>query len=259
MQPPTEKILLIAGVDPSGCAGIAADLKTCMALGAYGLPVVTTVTAQNTVAVTGIQPVSASLLHAQLETVLSDIEVRAVKIGLITDPSHVEVLVSMLNKFRLTNIVVDPVLRSTTGFKFSDSTLTRAYLEQLFPVVDVITPNIDEASALSGLNVIDVASMKEAAGRLNAGGARNVVITGGHLPGSAVDVLYDGSTYQIFEAKKIEPVNVRGLGCTFSTALAIQLARGKNLPLAIRAAKELIARAMADPHKIGNGRGALRL
>ena len=255
--PPTTKILIIAGLDPSGCAGLAADVKTCMALNAYSLPVITTVTAQNTQQVASIHPVPMETIRAQFDAVVADIQIDAVKIGLLTESTNFVLLASLLVQARLTNIVVDPVLRSTTGFTFGNETVLRAYREVLFPVADVITPNIDEASALSGIAVTGISSMKDAAQRLHAFGSRNVVITGGHLPGNATDVLFDGTAYELFESPKIEPVQVRGLGCTFSAALAVHLANGKSLPEAIRASKEFIANAMQHPLNIGHGRGAL--
>ena len=252
-----KNILLIGGLDPSGCAGVAADLKTCMAWGAYGLPVITTITAQNTREVSGVYSVATETIRSQVEAIVSDIEVHAVKIGLLGDSAILDLVDSLCREHRWTNIVVDPVLRSTSGYDFADSSLARNYTEKLFSCADVITPNIDEASLLSGMEVKDIASMKEAAIRLHEFGAKNVVVTGGHLQRSAVDVLYDGSSYQLFDAPKLTNTNARGLGCTFATILAVHLAQGESISAAITGAKQYIARALVHPFRIGKGRGPL--
>jgi hydroxymethylpyrimidine/phosphomethylpyrimidine kinase len=252
-----KNILLIGGLDPSGCAGIAADLKTCMAWDAYGLPVITVVTAQNTQGVSAIEPVPLKTIQAQVESIVSDIEIHAVKIGLLGSSRILNLVVSLCREYALPNIVVDPVLRSTTGYDFFDSGLVRNYIEKLFPVADVITPNIDEATLFSAIEVKDLPSMKEAAIKLHRSGAKNVVITGGHLPESAIDLLYDGSRHQVFEAKKVTNTNARGLGCTFASIVAVHVARKESIPSAITAAKEFIAKAMVHPFRIGKGRGPL--
>ena len=250
-------VLAIGGLDPSGCAGIAADLKTIMAWDAYGLAVVTVVTAQNTQRVTGVFPVSNDAIRAQFESIVSDIEVHAVKVGLLADASVLNVVAELLREARLTNIVVDPVLRSTTGFSFGDEKLLRAYKDSLFPLADVITPNLDEASAWTGMEFHDVESMKKATVNLHQMGPKNIVITGGHLQGDASDVFYDGARTQVFAGPKIPNANARGLGCTFASVLAVHLARNQSIPVAIESAKSYIAKAMAHPYQIGKGRGPL--
>ncbi|MCI0412162.1 bifunctional hydroxymethylpyrimidine kinase/phosphomethylpyrimidine kinase [bacterium] len=251
-----KNILTIAGFDPSGCAGVAADLKTFQAWGVYGVAVITAITAQNTQRVSRVYPVSTDLIQAQFESILSDIEIHAVKIGLLTESTILELVVSLCKRFQLTNIVVDPVLRSTTGFDFANPAIVTAYKEKLFPASDIITPNLDEASVFAEMEVKDVVSMKEASIRLHRYGAKNVVITGGHLENEAVDVWYDGTRHEIFVAPKVMAQS-RGLGCTFSSILAVHLARNMELSTAIPAAKDYIARAMAHPFKIGRGRGPL--
>ncbi len=250
-------ILTIAGFDPSGCAGVAADLKTFQAWGVYGVAVITTITAQNTQEVTGVYPVNLDIIQSQFEAIISDIEIHAVKIGLLTESTILELVVSLCEKFKLTNIVVDPVLRSTTGFEFTRSPVIAGYKEKLFPIADIITPNIDEASVFAEMEVKDVDSMKGAAVKLHTCGAKNVVITGGHLEADAVDVLYDGAQHEIFTAKRVVNASARGLGCTFSSVLAVHLARNLGISIAIPAAKDYIARAMSHSFKIGKGRGPL--
>ena len=252
-----KNVLTIAGFDPSGCAGVAADLKTFQAWGVYGVAVITSITAQNTQEVSGVYPVRPEIIQAQFESIVSDIEIHAIKIGLLTKSTILELVVSLCQRHQLSNIVVDPVLTSTTGYQFAEAEVIETYKEKLFPVVDVITPNIAEASVFAGIEVKDVASMKEAAMRLHEYGPKNVVITGGHLETEAVDVWYNGGQHELFAAPKVAN-NFRGLGCTFSSILAIHLARKLDLSTAIPSAKDYIAEAMSHPNKIGKGRGPLK-
>jgi hydroxymethylpyrimidine/phosphomethylpyrimidine kinase len=251
-----KNILTIAGFDPSGCAGVAADLKTFQAWNAYGVAVITSITAQNTQRVSAVYPVALEAIESQFESILSDIEIHAVKIGLLTKSTILELVVSLCQRRKLSNIVVDPVLTSTTGYQFADADVIGSYKERLFPIADVITPNIEEASVFAGIKVKDVVSMKAAVIRLQKYGPKNVVITGGHLEKEAVDVWYDGARHQQFTAPKAAN-NFRGLGCTFSSILAVHLARNLNLSIAIPAAKNYVARAMSHSYKIGKGKGPL--
>ena len=230
-------ILTIAGFDPSGCAGVAADLKTFQAWDAYGVAVITSITAQNTQRVSAVYPIALEAIESQFESIVSDIEIHAVKIGLLTKSTILELVVSLCKHHQLSNIVVDPILTSTTGYQFSDADVIESYKEKLFPIADIITPNIEEASVFAEIKVKDVVSMKEAAIRLQKYGAKNVVITGGHLETEAVDVWYDGGQHKLFAAPKVAN-NFRGLGCTFSSILAIHLARKMDLSTAIYSAKD---------------------
>jgi hydroxymethylpyrimidine/phosphomethylpyrimidine kinase len=243
-----KNVLTIAGLDPSGCAGITADLKTFQAFSVHGLAVVTAITAQNTVGVNGVFAVNPEVIRAQFKSIVSDIKIHAVKIGLLPDSDTVRLVADLCRN--LTNIVVDPILSSTTGYRFADEALMEAYKRFLFPIADAITPNLDEATVLSGSG-----SMKEAAAMLHKMGPKNVVITNGDL--SATDLLYDGNEYREFPAQKIPTENNRGTGCVFSSILAVHLARGQQLPTAIIAAKEYIAHGLTDSYKIGKGRGTL--
>ncbi len=249
--------MAIGGWDPSGCAGIAADLKTVMAWNAYGTAVITALTGQNTQTVKGVYPVALDIIRSQLESVVSDIEVHAVKVGLLANPAIANLVVSLIQEFRLTNIVVDPVLRSTTGYELGDEEIVEAYKEKLCPIADVLTPNIDEASVLSGLEVKDVESMKDAAVKLRSLGAKHVIITGGHLEKTATDVWYDGTEHRVFEAPTILNTNARGTGCTFASIVAVHLASNQNIAVAIPAAKKYIAQALVHRFQIGKGRGPL--
>jgi hydroxymethylpyrimidine/phosphomethylpyrimidine kinase len=248
-----KNVLTIAGMDPTGCAGVLADLKTFTAWRVYGLAVVTALTAQNTQRVEAVYPVPLEVIGAQLESIVSDIEIHAVKIGLLPDAKTGELVAELLRTFQLTNIVVDPVFRSSTGYTFADDKLIAVYREKLFPLAEVITPNLDEASTLAGMQVHDPATMKQAAEILYKMGPKQVVITGGHLEMRAMDVHFDGIKPTVHDAPKVASTNTRGAGCTFSSILALQLAKRVKVYAAIDPAKKYIARAMVHPFKIGKG------
>jgi len=252
-------VLTIGGLDPSGCAGVSADLKTFAAWRVHGLCVVTAITAQNTQGVEGVFAVTGEIVRAQLQSIVSDIEVHAVKIGLLPDVAALKLVVALCKEYQLTNIVVDPVLRSTTGYDFADEKMIDTCWRSLFPIADVITPNLDEASLLSRMKVEDVSTMKSAAAKLHEIGARSVVITGGHLKGPPIDVFFDGKEYREFEGSRIVSENTRGTGCTFSSILAVHLARNQDLPTAVIAAKEYIARALTPSWRLGKGKGPLNV
>ena len=252
-----KNILVIAGLDPSGCAGIIADLKTLMAWRMYGMAVITAIASQNTQRVDNVYPVPPEVIGAQIESIVADIEVHAVKIGLIPNVMALEVIVELCRTFRFSNIVVDPILRSSTGYTFADEKMITAYKEKLFPIADVVTPNIDEASVFAGIEVHDVATMKQAAEKILALGPKNTVITGGHLEARAMDLHYDGIKHTVYDAPKVATTNTRGLGCTFSSIVALHLAKKLKVQSAIDPAKKYIARAMMHPFKIGKGHGPI--
>jgi hydroxymethylpyrimidine/phosphomethylpyrimidine kinase len=250
-------ILVIAGLDPSACAGVIVDLKTLMAWRMYGVAVVTAITAQNTQRVDSVYPVPMEVIGSQLESIVGDIEIHAVKIGLMPNAKTIELIVELLRTFKLTNIVVDPIFKSSTGYQFADDKMIQAYKEKLFPLVEAVTPNLNEASILAGMDVHDVATMKEACSKILQLGPKNVVITGGHLDNRAQDVHYDGVRHTVFDAPKLATNHNRGLGCTFSTILALHLAKKTKVVAAIDPAKKYLARAMQHPFKIGTGNGPI--
>jgi hydroxymethylpyrimidine/phosphomethylpyrimidine kinase len=252
-----KNVITIAGLDPSGCAGVIADLKTMMAWRAYGMAVITCITAQNTQRVDSVYPVPMEVIGSQLEALVGDVEIHAVKIGLMPNAMTMELVVELVRSFKLSNIVVDPIFRSSTGYQFADDKMISIYREKLFPLADVVTPNLEEASILAGIPVHDVNTMKEAAEKIQRIGPKNVVVTGGHLESRAMDVLYDGIKHSVFDAPKVSTTNTRGTGCTFSTILALHLARKTRVYAAIDPAKKYIARAMVHPFKIGTGNGPL--
>jgi hydroxymethylpyrimidine/phosphomethylpyrimidine kinase len=250
-------ILVIAGLDPSACAGVIVDLKTLMAWRMYGVAVVTALTSQNTQRVDSVYPVPMEVIGSQLESIVGDIEIHAVKIGLMPNAKTIELITELLRTFKLTNIVVDPIFKSSTGYQFADDKMIQAYKEKLFPLAEAVTPNLNEASILAGMDVHDVATMKEASSKIHQLGPKNVVITGGHLDNRAQDVLYDGVRHTVFDAPKLATNHSRGLGCTFSTILALHLAKKTKIATAIDPAKKYLARAMQHPFKIGTGNGPI--
>jgi hydroxymethylpyrimidine/phosphomethylpyrimidine kinase len=247
-------MLTIAGSDSGGGAGIQADLKTFAALGAYGASVVTAVTAQNTLGVTAIHPVPAEVVAAQLDAVLADLPVAAVKVGMIGDPAVAEVITSRAAD--LPNLVVDPVLVATSGARLANVASVAALVA--YPCV--LTPNRREAGALLGgfgeNAVVTVEEMRSAAERLAARGPRAVVVTGSEL---AVDVLCHGGKTVVLRGEPVDTPNNHGSGCTFSSAIAVWLAAGDSVPDAVGKAKEYVTVALrgGSAWRLGAGPGPL--
>ena len=248
MTPPV--VLTIAGSDSGGGAGIQADLKTFAALGAYGTSVVTAITAQNTLGVTAIHPVPPKAVAAQLDAVLADFSVAAVKVGMIGDAAVAEVVASRVS--RLPNLVVDPVLVATSGSRLADVASVAALVA--YPCV--LTPNRHEAAALCAIRVETADEMVAAAERLAGAGPRAVVVTGSEL---AVDVLHHDGVTSVLRGEAVATVNNHGSGCTFSSAVAVRLACGDAVPEAVRAAKEYVTAALRGGRawRLGAGPGPL--
>lgn len=248
-------VLSIAGYDPSAAAGAGADLKTFAAFDVFGAAVITTVTAQNSVGLQSVHVLPDDLVGQQIEAILGDFDVRAVKIGALGSARIARLVADLLERDPLPNVVLDPVLRSSSGVPLLEPRALPVLRERLLPRVRVVTPNLDEAAALAGMaEVRDLQAMKEAARRLQGMGARAVVVKGGHLPSRAIDVLYDGRRFHLYDASRLGAVESRGLGCAFSSAIAAQLARGTALPAAVDAAKQYVSRALLRAVKIGRGR-----
>ncbi|UQU64135.1 bifunctional hydroxymethylpyrimidine kinase/phosphomethylpyrimidine kinase [Couchioplanes caeruleus] len=243
-------VLTIAGSDSGGGAGIQADLKTFAALGTYGVSVITAVTAQNTRGVTAIHSIPAEIVAAQLDAVLSDFEVAAVKVGMVGDPAVAEVIAA--RAAGLPNLVVDPVLVATSGSTLSGV----ASVAPLIPYPRVLTPNRHEAGALTGGRVETAEEMARAAAGLAARGPEAVVVTGSEL---AVDLLYTAGRSETLRGEPVLTANNHGSGCTFSSAIAARLALGDDVGDAVRAAKSYVARALAGGRdwKLGAGPGPL--
>ena len=251
--PPT--VLCIGGTDPAGCAGLAADLHAVKALGGHGLPVVAAVTAQDTRRVAAVAPLSPRLVRAQLDAVLGDIPAQAVKIGMLATAPVARAVAAALERHRCANVVVDPVLRSTTGGALTDETARAVIAHRLFPLAAVVTPNIPEAEALLERDIRGVAGMVVAARSLLALGPRAVVLKGGHRRGEALDVFADARRTLILRAPRVRTRNTRGTGCLLAAAIAVHLGRGRAPLEAAHRAKAFVLEAIRHSYPLGAGRG----
>jgi hydroxymethylpyrimidine/phosphomethylpyrimidine kinase len=249
------RVLTIAGSDSGGGAGIQADLKTFTVLGAYGMSALTAVTAQNTLGVQGIYPLSPAAVAAQITSVLTDIGADAAKTGMLFSAEIIRAVAERIRAFRLSRLVVDPVMVAKGGARLLESTAEAALKAELLPLAAVVTPNLPEAEVLAGMSIRRAAEMKEAARRIVALGARAVVIKGGHLAGPPLDLLYDGAAFHEFQGERCATKNTHGTGCTFSAALAVGLAQGLELPAAVRRAKDFTACAIRAAVPLGHGHG----
>ena len=254
-------ILTIAGSDSSGGAGIQADLKTFSALGGYGLSAITALTAQNTRGVRAILPVPADFLKEQLLAVLEDITIDAVKIGMIGTVENALVIADIITHFKPGFVVIDPVMASSSGTKLIQDEMISVLWENLFPLADLITPNIDEAGMLLSMKINSVEDMKEAAAEMVGKGCRAVLLKGGHMVSEQLfDVLAQIEQEPlIFESFYIASDNLHGTGCTLSSAIAAFMAKGNSLPESIIFAKEYISQAIeaGKDAKTGKGNGPL--
>jgi len=246
-------VLAVGGFDPSSGAGITADLKTLAAHNCYGVAAITALTVQNTQGVAAVHGVDAEILKKSLENLLADGQVKAIKIGMLATRAHAEVVHSILEANPELPSVLDPVIRSTSGAALLDEQGIVYLREHLLRRVALITPNCDEAAALTGLKVENVEGMKAAAARLAEQGARAVVVTGGHLD-KAIDVFFDGSGFEVFAGERIKPDNTHGTGCTFASAIAANLALGRSLREAVVYAKAFVAEAIRKAYPTGPGR-----
>jgi hydroxymethylpyrimidine/phosphomethylpyrimidine kinase len=258
MAPPVPVVLTIAGFDPSSGAGVTADIKTIAAHGCYGVSCITALTVQSTAGVRRAEAVSPNLLAEALEELHSDIEISAVHIGMLGSGKIARVVSDFLEKAKLENIVLDPVMKSSSGADLIDARGARLLIERLLPLATVVTPNVDEAAFLTGLAVTSLDQMRQAAIKLHDMGAANVVITGGHLE-KAIDLLSftsrRGVEQEVFKSDKQRSNSTHGTGCAFSTAMACHLARGRGLPEAVLLAKAYVAAAIVNAHPLGHGVG----
>ena len=253
---PRGSVLTVAGSDSGGGAGIQADLKTVTLLGSYGSSVITALTAQNTRGVSGIHGVPPAFVADQLDAVFSDIPVDVVKTGMLFSAETIVAIASKLVEYRRRMVVVDPVMVAKGGANLIDRGAVSVLKERLFPLAYLVTPNIPEAERLTGANISDEESMREAARRLHRLGARNVLLKGGHLlAGDSVDILFDGAAFHRFVSPRILSKNTHGTGCTFSSAIAAYLAQGDPLREAIARAKRYITAAIRLAQPLGRGHG----
>ena len=246
-------VLSIAGSDSGGGAGIQADLKTITCLGAYGMTVITAITAQNTTGVSGMEAVSQKLVAAQMDAVFTDIPPEAVKLGMIPTPELMEVICRKLTVHKAKNIVVDPVMASTSGSPLMEERTVQTLKEQLLPVADIVTPNIREAEILSGVSIEGTKDMEEAAERIAAYASGAVLVKGGHLSGRADDLLYHEGKRIWISGERIASDNTHGTGCTLSSAIATFLAMGYSMEESVRRAKAYVAKAIGAGLNLGRG------
>jgi hydroxymethylpyrimidine/phosphomethylpyrimidine kinase len=250
-----KRVLTIAGSDSGGGAGIQADLKAITLLGGYGMSVLTALTAQNTVGVQAIHEVPARFVETQIDSVLSDIGADAIKTGMLANAEIVEVVARKIRQYGVRKVVVDPVMVAKSGDSLLREDAQAALINRLLPLSLVVTPNLPEASVLTGFKVTSLEGMKKAAHRIHELGAKHVVVKGGHLKGMAIDLLYDGRRFHEIESKRIETKNTHGTGCTFASAIATLLARGERVPEAVRKAKTFITLAIQSGLPLGKGTG----
>ena len=249
-------VLTIAGSDSSGGAGIQADLKAIAANAGYGASVITAITAQNTRGVTRAESVSTELLEAQLTAVFDDLEIAAVKTGMLASIDVIETVARHLAHHRPSQYVCDPVMISKHGVPLLDAGAVEVLETRLFPKARLVTPNLHEAAALLGRAVGSEGEMRDAARATCDLGAAAALVKGGHLPGGeAVDLFYDGADFVRLASPRIETPHTHGTGCTYSAAITALLARGETLAEAVREAKEFISRAIARAPGLGHGHG----
>ncbi|MDR3067739.1 MULTISPECIES: bifunctional hydroxymethylpyrimidine kinase/phosphomethylpyrimidine kinase [Comamonas] len=254
------RVLSIAGSDSGGGAGIQADLKTCAALGCYGMTAITAITVQNTLGVTGIHGIPLDTVRGQIDAVVQDIGVDAVKIGMLATPDVVSVVADAIRRHRIRNVVLDPVMVATSGDRLIVPETAQALVQELFPLATVITPNLDEAALLLGRSIDGIEALDAAVADLLALGAPAVLLKGGHLSGDLVmDVLgrqgRQASDYLRLQSQRIVTHNGHGTGCTLSSAIASFLAQGLALEAAVTEARRYILGAIEAGAEVYTGQG----
>ena len=259
-QPPVA--LTIAGSDSSGGAGIQADLRTFAALGVYGTSAITAITAQSTAGVLDAAVLAADLVAAQIEALAGDIEIHAVKTGMLGDAAVVEAVAAAIKELELPLVVVDPVLASSSGARLLDDDGVEMLCAALMPLARVVTPNVAEAEVLSGNRIESDKDLRDAAKRIHDLGPAAVIITGGHYTGQdnniVVDLLFDGRVFTEFRAPRVDVAATHGTGCTYASAVAAHLALGKTLAEAAELAQRYVAAAISRAIAIGKGALILR-
>ncbi len=250
-------VLSIAGSDSCGGAGIQADLKTMTMHDVYGMSAITALTAQNTTGVMGILEVPPEFLEKQIDAVFTDIRPDAVKIGMVSSAELIKVIAAKLRYYEAKNIVADPVMVSTSGARLLQTEAVHTFVEELLPVVSVITPNIPEAEILSKMEIHNKEDMLIAAEKIYKSCGVDVLLKGGHSISDANDLLYTKERYRWFEGKRINNPNTHGTGCTLSSAIASNLAKGLDLETAVLRAKEYISGALGAMLDLGKGSGPM--
>lgn len=248
--------LTVAGSDSGGGAGIQADLKTFHQFGVYGMSAITAVTAQNTLGVSAVYPLTADAVAEQMRQVLEDIGTDALKTGMLFNAEVIRAVSAMIREYKLSQVVVDPVMVAKGGAKLLLDDAVEAMKQELLPLAEVITPNLPEAERLSGMKIQSRYEMEEAARRIHAMGARHVLLKGGHLETEEiVDLLFDGSQFHAFPHQRFATRHTHGTGCTLSAALTAELAKGTPIVAATERALQFIVEAIATAPALGNGHG----
>jgi hydroxymethylpyrimidine/phosphomethylpyrimidine kinase len=253
-------VLTIAGFDPSSGAGITADIKTIAAHECYGASCITALTIQSTRGVRRVEALDPTLIAETLQELALDLVIEAVHVGMLGNARVVEVVADFLSQASLPHVVLDPILKSSSGADLLDRAGTQLLIDRLLPLAELVTPNLDEASALTGMPVTNLREMRVAADRLHDLGAPNVVVTGGHLE-KAIDLLSftteRGRETEVFKAERQRSNSTHGTGCAFATALACHLAHGRGLPEAVLLSKAYVSAAILNAHPLGQGVGPL--
>lgn len=252
-------VLVIAGYDPSGGAGVLADIKAIAAMGCYGTAAITSLTFQNTQGVRGVANQSAETVRNQIEPILDDFDVHAVKTGMLPSREVIEATADLIVARQLKPVVVDPVVRSTSGFDLIDDVALESLVTKLFPLAAIVAPNAVEAERIIGSAITNELEMESAARKLVALGARAALVKGGHLDlnGQAVDVLFDGIAVHTYSEPRVDTTSTHGTGCTLAATIAAGLALGRSLPVAVAAAKTYVTRAIRSAPGLGKGHGPL--
>ena len=253
-----KNVLSIAGTDPTGGAGIRTDLKTFEAHGVYGMAVISAVVAQNTFHVTGMQAMPADLVGRQIDCVFEDIRPDAVKIGMLYDKEIIHKTTECLRAHHAKNIVLDPVMMSSSGQVLLRRDAAETLIRELFPLCTLVTPNLHEAAAICGHEITDRDGMEQAAKEIAAQTGGAVLVKGGHLADCADDLLFDGETCHWFPSPRIDNPNTHGTGCTLSSAIACNLAEGHSLAASVRRAKRYLTACIAYGLDLGRGSGPLQ-
>lgn len=251
-------VLTVGGSDPSGAGGIQADLKVFSAYRLYGMSVISALTAQNSQSVSEIVPVPDKMLASQFRAIYEDIRIDALKIGMLASTKNVVSLSQLLEEFSIKNIILDPVLVSSSGTPLYDDGLLKAMMELLFPLVDMVTPNLSEATVITGMDVENPGDMKAAAKKIVDLGAKSALVKGGHLKDRAIDIFYDGIAIETLDAPRLAQKDFRGTGCALSAAVAAGLARGFDMKESVGRAKDFVARSIKTGYDgLGKGMGVL--
>ncbi|HOP65018.1 MAG TPA: bifunctional hydroxymethylpyrimidine kinase/phosphomethylpyrimidine kinase [Spirochaetota bacterium] len=249
-------LLTIAGSDCSGGAGIQADLKTFSAHGTFGMSVIVSVVAENTSRVISIQDISTDIIKDQIDAVFEDINVDGVKVGMLSGIDQMKAVAEKLREYSPANVVIDPVMIAKGGCALMHPDALETLIQEIIPLAYVLTPNIPEAETITGMKISSIDDMKNAARKIHGMGAANVIIKGGHLEsGDADDILFDGREFRSYKTRRIDTKNTHGTGCTFSSAIAANLAKGLDLDSAVTEAKEYITMAIEHALPIGKGHG----